>query len=229
MATYLTLCQEMAREVGIPGSGPTTVAGQTGELGDIVRYIRDADLDIKRRWHDWKFLWTSTTDTSSVGSRSLVTGNPSDLGVWNRDMVVYDYDTDNYQRLDYIEWDEYIHSYKFGTVSNGTPEMFTLTPAGAIEMYPPASAVKNIYLEYWKKPEELSADGDISIIPTEFHRIIIVRAKLYYAEHEDAPEVLVGSTAEFEDLLDNLESKYGRRQEARRMHQAFGVPVVEVM
>lgn len=218
----------MAREVGIPGSGPTTVVGQTGELGDIVRYVRDADMDIKRRWHDWNFLWTSTTDTSSVGSRSLTTGNPSDLGQWNVDRVVYDYDTDNYQALEFIEWDEYVSNYKFGTTSNGTPELFTITPAGAIEMYPPASAVKNIYLEYWKKPEEMSADADISEIPTHYHRLIIVRAKLFYAEHEDAPEVLVGATAEFEDLMDNLESAYGRRQKMRRMHQSFGQMRVEV-
>ena len=39
-----------------------------------------------------------------------------------------------------------------------------------------------------------------------FHDIIIARAKMYYAENEDAPEIMVGSLSEFEDLLDKLEN-----------------------
>ena len=52
----------------------------------------------------------------------------------------------------------------------------------------------------------MTADGDISAIPPRFHKIIIARAKMYYAENEDAPEIMAGSLAEFEDLLDKLEA-----------------------
>lgn len=229
MSTYLELCQEMAREVGIPGSGPTTVSGQTGELGDIVRYIRDADLDIKRRWHDWNFMWASTTNTTSVGNRTLTSSNPSDLGYWNVDKIVYNYNSDDFVFLEYCEWEEYALKYKFGTVDNDEPFLFTIRPDRVIEVYPPAAQSKSVYLEYWKKPIAMTTDSDESIVPEEFHRLIIVRAKIYYAEHEDAPEVLVASTAEFEDLMDNLESGYGRKQSMRRMHRASGLPRVEVI
>jgi len=219
----------MAREVGIPGDGPTTVASQTGELQDIVQYITDADMQVKREFQDWNFMWTSTTDTSSVGSNNLTTGSPSDLGVWNREGIVYNYDTDDWHEMEYVEWDEYKDMYKFGTHSNGPPELFTIMPDKTIQIYPPAESSKNIYLEYWKKPEEMTADSDVSDIPAEFHRIIIVRAKMYYAAHEDAPEVMVDASAEYITLLDALSAAYGRGQDSRRMHKAMGDMRVEVI
>lgn len=225
---FLTLCQRMARDIGIPGTGPSTVVSQTGELGDVVQYIIDADMDIKRRWHDWDFMWSSTTNTTSVGNRTLTSSAPSDLGYWNHSRIVYNYDSDDYVHLDYIPFDEYMDNFYFGTHSNDEPFLFTVKPDKTIEVYPPAAQSKNMYMEYWKKPEEMSVDADVSEIPEEFHRLIIVRAKIYYAEHEDAPEIMVSATAEFEDLIDNLESGYGRQQKLRRMHRAHGLPRVEV-
>ena len=48
---YLQLCQDMARDVGIPGSGPDDVASSTlsEEENNIVRYINQANIDIESR------------------------------------------------------------------------------------------------------------------------------------------------------------------------------------
>ena len=57
MSTYLVLCQNMARDVGIPGSGPSSVtsASLSEEENAVVRYVRAADLDIQSRWFDWQY------------------------------------------------------------------------------------------------------------------------------------------------------------------------------
>jgi hypothetical protein len=39
---------------------------------------------------------------------------------------------------------------------------------------------------------------------------------MYYAENEDAPEIMAGALAEFEDLLDKLEADQLPRQKNRR-------------
>ena len=39
---------------------------------------------------------------------------------------------------------------------------------------------------------------------------------MYYAENEDAPEIMAGSLAEFEDLLDKLEADQLPSQKNRR-------------
>ena len=71
-------------------------------------------------------------------------------------------------------------------------------------------------LQHWI----LAANGDVSAIPPRFHKIIIARAKMYYAENEDAPEIMAGALAEFEDLLDKLESDQLPRQKNRRFSSA---------
>ena len=65
-----------------------------------------------------------------------------------------------------------------------------------------------------------TADDNVSAIPARFHKIIISRAKMYYAENEDAPEIMVGSLSEFEDLLDKLEADQLVRQKNRRFSSA---------
>ena len=40
---------------------------------------------------------------------------------------------------------------------------------------------------------------------------------MYYAENEDAPEIMTGALAEFEDLIDKLESDQLSGQKNRRM------------
>jgi hypothetical protein len=46
MSTYLQLCQDMARDIGIPGTGPSSVtaSGLSEEEIAVVRYIKNADL-----------------------------------------------------------------------------------------------------------------------------------------------------------------------------------------
>ena len=40
---------------------------------------------------------------------------------------------------------------------------------------------------------------------------------MYYAENEDAPEIMVGSLSQFEDLLNQLEADQLPRQKNRRV------------
>ena len=54
MSTYLVLCQDMARDIGIPGTGPSAVDSTTlsEEENAVVRYVQQADQDIQSRWFD---------------------------------------------------------------------------------------------------------------------------------------------------------------------------------
>jgi len=216
MSTYLVLCQDMARDIGIPGTGPSSVTASdlSEEELAVVRYIKQADLDIQRRWFNWNFLWTEATITPSAGTSTL--SSPANLGNWKLDAIVWSKATNDYQELDYMDWDEYKLEYKLGVVDSGTPEVFSVKPDNVLDVYPTPDAATTISVEYWKTPTELAADSDISAIPPRFHNIIIARAKIYYGENEDAPEILSGALAEFEDLLDKLESDQLPGQKNRR-------------
>ena len=84
MSTYLELCQDMARDVGIPGDGPSSVTSTSlsEEENAVVRYIKTADQDIQSRWFDWDYLWSEATITASSGTSTLTSSNsgfPSSL------------------------------------------------------------------------------------------------------------------------------------------------------
>ena len=214
MSTYIELCQDMAREVGIPGTGPSTVTPTAEDEADVVRYIRDANTDICSMWFNWDFLWAEHS-TTTVASTSTIS-SPSDLAQWNIDSVVYAPTGENWQPLTYVGWRQYREDYKYGTIDTGTPEFFSVKPDNVIDMYPTPDAATTLTAEYWATPTALSSASDTPVIPTRFQRIIICRGKIYYSEQNDAPEVLSSAIAEFNDLLGKLEADQLPSQRDRR-------------
>ena len=225
MSTYLELCQDMARDVGIPGDGPSSVTSTSlsEEENAVVRYIKTADQDIQSRWFDWDYLWSEATITASSGTSTLTSSNsgfPSSLGNWRLDSFVWNKSSDDYQILEYVPLIEYREDYKYGTIDSDIPEVFTVKPDNTIDLYPTPNASVAVSAEYWSTPTLLSSDSQVSEIPARFHRIIIARAKMFYAENEDAPEIMVSSLSEFEDQLDKLEADQLPRQKNRRFSSA---------
>ena len=169
------------------------------------------------KWFNWNYLWSEHT-TNTVSGTSTIS-SPTDIMQWNIDSVVYDPSSDNYQPLVFVEWKEYRDNYKFGVVESGTPEVFTVKPDNVIDVYPTPDSATSIKAEYWRTPTELSSDSDVSAIPARFHRIIICRAKIFYGEQNDAPEVLSSAIAEFTDLLGKLEADQLPSQRNRRFSE----------
>ena len=214
MSTYIELCQDMARDVGIPGTGPSTVTPTPEEEKDVVRYIKDADQDIQSMWFNWDFLWAENSATTESGTSTIT--SPTDLAQWNIDSVVYAPTSEGWQPLQFVPWLQYKEDYKYGTIATGTPEFFSVKPTNVMDLYPTPDAATTLTAEYWTTPTVLSASTDISVIPVRFQRIIIARAKIYYGEQNDAAEVLSGSIAEFTDILLKLESDQLPGQRNRR-------------
>ncbi len=206
----------MSRDIGIPGTGPSSVTASdlSEEELAVVRYIKNADVDIQRRWFNWDYLWSEATITPSVGVSTLT--SPTNLGNWKLDSIVFSKATDDYQQLEFMDWEPYRLEYKLGVIDSGTPEVFSIKPDNVIDVWPTPDSTTTISTEYYRVPTELAADSDISSIPPRFHSMIIARAKIYYGENEDAPEILSGALASFEDLLDKLESDQLPGQKNRR-------------
>ena len=206
--TFLELCKRYRSELSIPGSGPVTVIGQIGELEKIVFDIQDADQDIKRQWQNWKFMWKAFATTTISGAAWLTTLKPSDLGTWDTNSVWIEKGTANAAQLTYIDYDEWRSNQAVGEVFSAEPHEFTILPNGELRVYPTPEQAYNLTAEYWCAADKITSDAQVSIIPVEYHRIIVVRAKMIYAEREDAPEIMAGSSAEYQSLITNLEAAY---------------------
>lgn len=215
--TFLELCQTVRQEVGISGTGPTTVLNQEGQLKVIVDFVAAADTEIQTLWADWNFLWGQYSSTTSAGTRAPATQKPTDLGSWDDSSFFLDYTTDDNVSLELLLYPDYRSLQRNGVAVNDQPTYVVVQPDQNIILDPPPDATYTITADYWKTPTKMTANADISAIPTQFHRIIVARAKTMWAEREEAPEILLASAAEYADLLDKLESHSLPSQGARRM------------
>jgi hypothetical protein len=181
--------------------------------------IRDADMDVKSRNFDWKFMWATATDTSVLDAGTLTTlQKPADVGSYDLTSFWLDRSTANMMHLDFVEWEHYRDVLTVGPQTSAFPHNFTIRPDNNILLWPQADAATyELTYEYWKKAVAMTSDTEISDIPVEFHRIIPVRAKLYYGEAEDAPEIVAGAAAEHDDLYEGLSARWGPDQEGSRL------------
>lgn len=207
--TYLELCQNYVGELGIAGGkGPAAVTGQTGELANVVRWIRDASLDIDSLWLDWSYLWRQYDVT--LNSNLPPPPAPPANNVcrrWDRDSAWINYGTAAARKLPFRDFAEFKQLTASG-ITAGTPSEFTVRPDNQIVLNHVPTAGTPFHIEYWKQPKVLVANDDVPDLPSEFHRQIICRAAIYYGNREAAPEIISGMEAEYVDRLEKLESAY---------------------
>lgn len=208
--TYLELCKELVSELGIAGgTGPTTVVNQTGTLGNVCRWIRQANNDICVQWKNWRFLWTEYNEMMQAGVQAPpVPGTPAGVKVrqWDRSSIYLNKYTNSPVQLEFVPWEVFRAQYGFGVPAAGQPFVFTVKPDNTLIVDRPVDAIYAITGEFWRRAKMLAADNDVSDIPDEYHRLIIATAAVKYANKEDAPEVISGMEAEMINLMDKLQS-----------------------
>lgn len=222
--TYLDLCQDLVALLGIAGgTGPTTVNDQTGELGNVVRWIKNAELNINNQWEDWRYLWVRYAEQVVQGSSVLP--EPSvPIGArvrrWDTDSLKIRSLTPletTWQDLNFMVRAQFDASEDPDTAQQGKPQNFTVEPDNSVQLDRPADTLYAVKGSFYRSPAPLAEDGDVSPIPEEYHRIIVVRAAIMYGDREDAPEVISGAETEYLDILDKLE---GSQLEAFRYRRA---------
>lgn len=215
--TFLELCQTVRQEVGVSGTGPTTVLNQEGQLKVIVDFVADSDFQIQILWEDWEFLWAQYSSTLSTGVAAPAIAKPTDLGTWDMRSFYLDYTTSEaafLAPLSYIDWRS---NYRQGVATDALPTYVVVQPDKNIFVDAPPDKAYTITADYWKTPTRMAANATVSPIPEQFHRTIVARAKTMWAEREEAPDILVGASAEYADVLDKLESNSLPVQRTRRL------------
>lgn len=212
---YLDLCQRLVMECGIPGGGPSTVVGQTGELQRVVAWINAAWTYIQSLHQDWDWLRTSASWTTTSGQETYTTLQcgitAGTFGRWVRHTFrVYttSVGTDDETFLDYIPYDDWRDAYFYSAFRNTTarPVVFTITPAKSIALGPPPTGDYTVTGDYWTAPSTMAADADIPAIPAQHILAIVYRAMMHYGTFENAPEVYQHGQMEYMKILKQLEA-----------------------
>ena len=220
MSTYLSLCQEVAREGGtVPTIGnPTAVTAQTGRLARIVEWVDTAWQMIQTDRSDWRWMNADFSGTTSSGTRSYAAsamGIASRFGHWiyegeELDNLFSVYETalgqDDEGLMTFIEWDKFRRLCLVGPAASvtGKPIYVTIDDAENLQFYPEPDDTYTIRGRYHKSPQTLSADGDTPEMPAEFHRAIAYRALMLQAQHDEAYDNLKVWSMEYDRVMDRL-------------------------
>ncbi|MFA7269933.1 MAG: hypothetical protein WC073_11360 [Sterolibacterium sp.] len=219
MATYLALCQKLRQNCSDSGTGPSAVAGQSGELKRYVDWVADAWTAIQNDNEFWKWMrkscycdtvaadgayaYTDFTDTVSLAAIARFsrwyTGRNQFKCYLSSGGVAGEY------FLQWMEWEDFKFIYRKGTQTDGQPVHYSVDPTQAIVLGPIPSAVYRVSGDYQIGPQTLSADGDIPEMPTRFHDLIVYEAMAKYGGNRVAVEAMVRANAEGTPLRAALE------------------------
>lgn len=189
MSTYLQLLQELHEEVGAAGVAPQGVTGLSGEAQRLASWVKRADEYIQLKWVNWKFLrnefTVSNTTTASINTLSAPTG----IRYWDEKTftIIYPGETDKYP-IPVVEYDKAKRDILDETTES-VPDRIILMPDNSLKFEPVPDGVYTINADYYVRPTLLAASADVSAIPEEFHRVILGRAMILYANFESAPEI----------------------------------------
>lgn len=216
--TFLQLCSDAVSDLGVAGGVIQSVTGVTEpQLQRVINWVARADILIQAMWSDWKFLWYQDAITIAAGVDTFATSFPFD-DIDHRSLIFNPSSaTISPSFPQWMEWETFSLTWQSRIkVVSQFPTNWSIDPSGKIWLSHITAAALPARISYWLIPKRMVANSDTSLIPSKFDTVIVERAKIIYAERMNAPEILSGSTAEYSDLIEKLESSYLPSQRATR-------------
>jgi len=214
---FLQLAQRLRLECGVGGTGPTTVASQTGEMERLVTWIGAAWQDVQTAHTDWEWMRASASFTTVASQATYALGTiagtvgvaAASFGRWARHTgrcYLTATGTNDETHIDWLGYDEWRDAYQFSAIraSDSRPVAFTVTPGKGIGLGPVPLVGYTVTLDYYTAPGVLVVDGDIPGMPVEFHLLIVYKAMMMYGAFESAPEVYQRGELEYGKLMERL-------------------------
>ena len=209
MATFLQLVQKLRRESGITSAsatGPSTVVSQTGEMGRIVDWAKDAYTDIQNRHFNWRWMrkaFTVNTVASTVEYAYTAVTDVDAAAAISRFSHWWAYDeSDQWQCylastgvsgqywLRWLAIEDFRRLYKHGTIQTGPPVHVAIDHKNQIALGPSPDAVYTVTGDYQRSDQILALDATVPEMPTQFHNLIVWYALESYGFYESAPEAI---------------------------------------
>ena len=198
MATFLEICKAAHRKLRIgdysPGSQPSTVVGQTGDLGDLVASVNEAWLQLQMHHRDWRWMRSSVSMTLTPNVNIISVANFRVQEPRFAQILFYTAQserryanirgnsspTNSEMPVWFIPWQEFS-----GGVYTRTPQppasqpmYFSEQPNRSVRLWPapstPSSGGNWLFsLPCRLTPQDLTLDADVPEMPAEFHNILV--------------------------------------------------------
>jgi hypothetical protein len=214
---FLDLCQYAARESGTIATGqPSSVIGQSGRLGSVVHWVRQAWVDIQNHRNDW--LWMVGEYDAGV-IPGVDRYSAVDLAVprfsrWMHEdgdgtpiTTLYDpaLGRADERRLGYLEWRQFYTTRLRGVTPPERPNLYSVDANRRITLSPTPDKAYRLRGLYRKAPQILTDNADIPEMPHEHHALIAWKALIYLATSDESSNQLPIWDLTVRAMMSNLE------------------------
>ncbi len=215
--TFLQLVQRLRSECGVPGTGPTSVISQTGEMERLVNWISQAYQEIQLARRDWEWLRKSTSFNTVAHKQSYHPTNVSpdialtDFSHWRNDsfwIYLTSAGKSTETSLGQCEYDSFRNLYLMGagTITYGQPSILAVGPDDSLVLGPNPDGIYTITAEYYTTPQVLALDSDVPTMPVRFHMAIVYRAMWKYGMFNAAIELVQHGEKECSKMFTRMEA-----------------------
>lgn len=208
---FLSGVQRLRQESGVPGTGPSSVVGQTGQLQELVSGFQSAYEDIQNLHADWNFLRSVFTLSATSGDSGYTYTDAAitSFNGWVRGSFrayLTATGVSDEQIIQYLPWDTFYQLYVFGTnrTQTGRPHSITIKPDKSLLLYPIPDATYTITGEYLMAPQELTTDLSTIVIPTQYQMAIVWRALMFFAAKSGEPDKYAHGEREYNRILQKM-------------------------
>lgn len=210
--TLLEIVQSLHYEAKLPGSPPSTVAGQSGRAADLVRWAIEAYNDVQReRDGRWKWLRADFTFDTTADDDSYGYGDVTDVATasaitrfraWDMDernpphiFLVSDGESTERQ-LAIAEWPIFRATYLLGTHDSSYPGDISIDVSDNLRLGPTPDDIYRVTGSYWRSNQELEDDADTPEMPSDYHMLVVYRAIVKYGYAIVGHEILARARSE---------------------------------
>lgn len=209
--TFLELCQETAEQSGTIAGIPsfTTVAGATGRLAKLVRWVRNANRDIENERTDWRWMRQEFTKALVIGQMEYTpAGWTLSVQRWLRDhatrrtMSLYDpaIGQSDEGPISFVPYDYWREHYNRGSHDRNRPQYWSIAPNNSIVFGPKPDKAYVVRGEYARTTQMLTNDSDQPGMPAAYQGLIVGEALRLMARSDEAFEVLGERAQQYERL-----------------------------
>lgn len=191
-----------------------------------MNWIIRADNFVQTQWINWKFL-RAEFNQNTVNAQATLP-KPADHATWDLDTFfirpIGSTSAADNEPIDVVEYDKIKSTIL--DVSAGHPSTIIIMPDNSLKFSGIPDGAYPIIADYYKTPVMLAANTDVSLIPPEFHNVILGRALILYANFENAAEIKTQGTEIYSEYLMRLENKELPNQNYSRYRTGGGFQVM---
>jgi hypothetical protein len=211
--TFLEIVRAERLLSGMQGTGPSTVVDAQGIEELLVRFARDAYVDIQNLREEWDFLVAKDSFNTVVGQTEYSLLNI--FGTSTPDFKKYNVDsfiiTDANGKKVYLEniSRESMEAISMNNTNEKIPSKFAVDEMNAYLILDPIpDNLYTIAFRLWRNPEILLTDTQVPSIPPAFHQLIVYKAIEKLSVYLTSPELFTNYAAETAKMQGQLMRMY---------------------